>query len=309
MGREKQIVSTLAYYDVLSQPLTAFEAHVRLLDPDGAGAGGGRSFDETLQILESLVQRKAIGEQDGFYFLPGKEASVTERIRDDADSTARLKRARRYMKALCFLPFVRMVIVTGSLALKRGRQESDWDVLIVAKAGRIYLARAVTTLFFQFIGKRRHGIRVRDRFCLNHWLAEDALEIEVKDLFAAREYRSAIPMVGWSVFQKFEQVNFSWIKRYEPNATLTTTPSRWVIPENALSQSIRTFFERLLDFDLLERWAGSFQERKIARNPKTALPGSRIAAGEKQLVFLPYPKGPAFLEKFQERMRHFEKTE
>jgi len=300
----KNIIATVTYYDVMDYPLTAFEVWKHLIEHDRevtvptipSSLGAVTSFLQSDQFVGKIE------EHQGFYFLPGRTGLIASRIQREKLSVQKLKGMRRLARILAFVPYVRMIGATGSLSMKHGAKGSDWDMFVVLCSGKIWIGRTVLTLFLHVIGKRRHGEKVSNRACLNYFVTDDNLEIASKDLYSAHEYRFLIPMLSFPLFQIFELKN-RWIKGYKPNFTLTLLPSLWLVRETTFAKRIQAFLERLLDGIDGDRFLGTWQKKKIARNPKTHLEGSLIEATDQALVFLPSPRGPRVFQKFKERLR------
>jgi hypothetical protein len=68
--------------------------------------------------------------------------------------------------------------VANTVATGTARQESDVDLLITVKPGRMWTARLLATGVAFAMGRFRHGQRVADRMCLSFYLADDALDLE-----------------------------------------------------------------------------------------------------------------------------------
>lgn len=301
MSLNRLIRLTLAYYDVFGMPLTGFESWKHLLAPEGDGDGKWRMkyrLSDVMNTLEEDVRAGRIVFRDGMYMLPGRDMLVVRRLEEDKRSISRLKRVRRLVGLLRFVPFIRMIGVTGSLALKQGGKESDWDLFIVLKSGYIFTGRTVVTGFLHMIGKRRHGRKVRNRACLNYFVTEDGLEIGTKDLFSAHEYRFLVPIFGFQVFQRFERKNH-WIARFKLSALPTEVAPLWEVRDTSFSKWSRAFGEAVLSRDILEGWLARWQKEKIRRNPKSSIPGGLIEANDTALIFLPRPRGPRVLERFK----------
>ncbi|MEK9151158.1 MAG: hypothetical protein AAB547_00835 [Patescibacteria group bacterium] len=298
----KNIVVTVTYYDVFDMPLTVLEIWKHLMAQDsGDGHGEPCTLGDVARFLAAGTLDAKIGGKNGFYFLRGREDLVAQRIRAEKLSVAKLKRMRRLARLLAYVPYLRMLGATGSLAMKHGERESDWDMFVVLRSGKIWTGRTLLTGFLHLIGKRRHGDRVRDRACLNYFVTDDNLEIGTKDMFSAHEYRFFIPLLNFRLFQVFELKN-RWIRDYRSNFALTTLPSLWTVPESLWARRMQGALERVLGFLDIERWLASWQKEKIRRNPKTALEGSLIEAHDRALIFLPHPQGPRVFEKFKERL-------
>ncbi len=301
MSLSKDILATLSYYDALDTPLSAFEIWQRLIpaDPDGQSSEAV-PIGEIVRALDMPDLSARIRSRDGFFFLPGRDALIPDRIHSSKVAVSKLKRIRRLARALRLVPFVRMVGVTGSLAMRRGYPGSDWDFFVVLRAGRIWTGRTVLTASLQLIGKRRHGKYRRDRACLNYFITDDRLEIPTHDLFSANEYTRIIPLFGRETFRRFELQN-RWIAGMKPNFRPTELVSVWSVRDARRLREFRDIVERTIDAEWLERWLAGWQKRKIMRNPETKRPGGWIEVTDQALVFLPNPHGPRVYERFRKR--------
>ncbi len=320
----KNILNTVCYYDALDYPLTLFEIwkyltqtgsdsnenedrginKIRREKDSGVDNGDEDNSNYSLQnILKELKTNNNLNafikNKRGFYFLKGREGLVDERIKKDKWSVAKIKRLRRLVSLLRVVPFMRMVLVTGRLAMKNAQPKSDWDVLVVLQTGRIWIGRTVITAMSHLLGKRRYGNKTRNRICLNYFITTNSLEIRNKDLFSANEYLFGIPIFdAGDYFKKFQLKN-SWIKRYKPNYYLTENKYRKAIGDNYFTKTIRGIFEKIIDFDWLEKYLKKIESEKIKNNPNTGKIGSLIEADDQALIFLPEPQGPKVFEKFK----------
>lgn len=299
----KNITATVTYYDVMDFPLTSFEIWKYLIEHDKTSAAlEPVPFFKVWDILHSEQLKEKVAEKNGFYFLPGREHLVEERIRREKLSVQKLKRMQRLVRILAAVPYVRMIGATGSLSMKHGEQGSDWDMFVVLCSGKIWTGRTVLTVFLHAIGKRRHGTKISNRACLNYYVTDDNLEIGTKDMYSAHEYRYLIPMFSFGMFQIFELKN-RWIKNFQPNFSLTGLASVWTVRNSSFLDRTRLVLEKLLNYFDFEEWLGLWQKKKIERNPKTHLEGSLIEANNRALVFLPTPRGPRVFQRFKERLR------
>jgi predicted nucleotidyltransferase len=243
------IVEALAYADVFDWPLTAAEIHRYLpvaarLDDVAAALGSGR--------LARTVQ------SDGqLHVLAGRGHLVDERRRRTAVSRRLWPLARRYGAALASLPWVRLVAVTGSLAVGAATDDADIDLFIVAEDGRLWLARALT------IGVAKVAIRVPSsrgvRLCPNYLLTTSALDLPERDLYTARELAQLVPLFGPNAYQALLEGN-SWYRQFLPNH-----PGH-VGPVGELRhRRLRHLAECTLQGRLVRRAERWEMERKIAR--------------------------------------------
>lgn len=301
----KNVLATISYYDVFSYPLTAFEIWKYLMRSDyfEEGKPQGASIIQILHELKKDPLSRFVEEDKGFYFLKGRSGLVPERIRKAKLSFVKARRLKKIVAIIRFVPFVRMVGVTGRLAMKNARVRSDWDLLIVLKDGRIWIGRTLVTVMVHLLGKRRYGNRIKDRVCLNYFISDKHLEIFTKDLYSASEYFFMYPLFGFDVFRRFQLKN-GWISSIKPNFMPTEVEPNGIISESRLSQIVRSFGEILFGWEWLERFLGRIERDKIMRNPKTRQKGGLIQASDEALVFLPELKGPKIFDEFKKRIEN-----
>lgn len=297
----KSIIATIAYYDVFDYPLTPFEIWKYLLDDSLQTVG----LQDVLDALEIESVKRAIGTSQGMYFVQGRKMLVKRRLRRGKLAIGKLKGVRRLVFWLRYMPFVRMIALTGSLAMKNSEVSGDWDLLIVLRSGHIWTGRAVCTALLHIFGKRRHSEDIADRACLNYWITTQSLEIITKDLFSSNEYFFITPLFGFQEFQKFQDKN-QWIRRFRPQYHGAQIAHLLCICDSFVAKMTRDIAEILLSDPFLEQKLKALQKKKIAENPKTHLPGSLIEATDNALIFLPKPQGPKVFEKFKQRLSEIE---
>lgn len=298
----KQALATIVYYNELNYPLTSFEVWKYLTDP-AARNSQPVTLLEVSNILGSDEMDKWIECEQGFYFLKGQKKLVASRLMRNKIANAKIKRLCRIVFWMRLIPFVRMIAVTGRLAMKNAETRSDWDFLIVLKSGRIWTGRTLVTLFSEIIGKRRKGEKIKDRICLNYFITDKSLEIKNKDLFSASEYSFIRPLWGEKIFRDFQKAN-QWLKNYKPNFIPAEIPNLKMLPDNKILKLLQKMGEIIFGWDLIESYLEKIEKKKIDTNPLTHLEGSLISATGEALIFLPSPQGPKIFEKFKTRIEN-----
>lgn len=305
-GLKKQILATVVYYNELDYPLTAFEVwkyRINITTHNSQPV----ALSEVMDILESVEIRRWIESWRGFYFLKGRKELVNSRIDRNKIAVIKLKKLNRIVFWLRSLPFVRMIAVTGRLAMKNAEIKSDLDLLIVLRSGRIWIGRTLVTLFSHLIGKRRYADKIRDRVCLNHFMTEDALDLEngkkslAVTLFSSGEYYFSRALFGQMVFAQFQTSN-GWIEKFHPNFFVSQSISAWATEDGKVSLWLKKIGEQIFDFDWLEKKLGIWEKARIENNPKTHQEGSFVEANCEHLIFLPVPQGEEILERFMIRI-------
>lgn len=297
----KAVFATVVYYDAFDFPLTEFEVWKHLLNPEGSESLRPVSLGAVMRTINTLVTEERIVREQGFLMLPGRTSLVAKRIAEEKYAVSKLKRAARLARWCAWLPFLRMIAITGSLSMKQGDAKSDWDFLVVIRSGSIWTGRLCLTLWLALLGRRRHGRKIQDRACLNCYLADQSMEVPMRDLFSSHEYRFLYPVFGRDTFRAFELAN-RWMSRYRPQFLPTVVANRFLRPIPRWQTGLQSMLERVLSSRWLEERLAAWQKKKIATNPKTALPDGFISATDEALIFLPEPKGPKIFETFKKRL-------
>jgi len=299
----KSILETVAYYDVLSYPMTSFEIWKYLLTRNDIADG-----DDSEIVLSDIVRelnedelKKHIGQHHGFYFLKGRNELADERIKRNKISEEKIRIIEKVVKALRFVPFVRMVAVTGRVAMKNAKKKSDLDLLIVIEEGKIFTGRLLATGLVHLIGKRRYRNKIKDRICLNHFITTGSREIMLKDLFSSSEYFFMLPIFGQEEYDKFRKDN-SWIKGYHSNYQLSGIMNLKMIDDSWLSSFLKGIGEGILSVGIIEEKLGDWQKKRIENDPRTHQEGGMTVADSKALIFLPHPQGPRIFGIFKDRI-------
>ena len=241
------VFHTLAYSDVFDYPLTSDEVYCYLTSMSA-------SLEEVTQALadESLFAR--VGE---YFTLRGREGIVEVRQRR-AETAKRLwPKAARYGRMIARLPFVRMVAVTGSLAMNNTEAGKDIDYMIVTTPGRLWVCRLLSLLVARFA--KLEGVSL----CPNYLVTTNALELEERSLYVAHELVQMIPLAGMEIYHDICRLN-AWTADYLPNASLPPRMPQGVKPLQKRSrlQSLLEMFLSLPFGDWLEKWE---MNRKVAR--------------------------------------------
>ena len=175
----------------------------------------------------------------GFYFLKGKEDSVYRRLINEKFSKAKLKIAWKAVNVLSKIPSVKMVGVTGSLAMMNASEGSDIDLMIITATGTLWTTRLISylLLFFSGLSFRRSGEKEeKDKLCTNIWLDETDLKWTKKNIFTAHEVVQLKPLLNKNfTYEKFIREN-AWARDYWPNAMkIKKVGSKTILRNGALT--------------------------------------------------------------------------
>jgi hypothetical protein len=186
----------LAYSDLFDYPLTLDEL-ARYQIETNFSAGIIQEELTGSPALQAAVSRS----EDGLYCLRGREEVFNIRRARESPSERVWQRARRYGAIMSRLPFVRMVAVTGALAVDNIAARPDIDLLVVTVAGRVWIARRVIVLLVRLA--RLFG----DDLCPNYVISESKLSLDQRDLFTAHELAQMVPLSGQRVYRAMLRQN------------------------------------------------------------------------------------------------------
>lgn len=235
---ETAILRTVLYADVFQFALTIEElTHFLIHDQHITQS----DIEKTLYQSDKLKQCLSV--QSGYVALDSRYISLRQQREQLAQDL--LPKAHRYGLWLAQIPFVRMVALTGALAMKNpAHPQDDVDYLLVVEEGRVWLARAFAVLIVRLV--RCFGTEL----CPNYVVSTQKLTQQRQNLYIAHEVMQMIPLYGESIYAHMIAQN-SWVNQWLRNAPLRKSPrptcektshiKKWV--EIGLSGKIGTWLE------------------------------------------------------------------
>jgi hypothetical protein len=220
----------------------------------------------------------------------------------------KFKKIKWILRFIAYLPFVRLIMLSGSMGLGNPLKESDIDLLVVAKHGRIWTARAVLTFFTLMLGAYRHTGKTQNRLCLNHYITDKSLGVDFGNIYKAEEYLNLLPLAGdLDTYNNFFKKN-SWMKDHVYSVSGSLQKNLRVMPVRRAAAKVKYFFELLLSGPVgnyFEKYAKKLQVYFIEKNPLTKSPHARIRYNDDNLVFHPVLVEPEVIGQWTEKMRQF----
>lgn len=214
------------------------------------------------KILESLIKKRKIQTYKEYFFLNGKKELVNKRLKKEKQSLTYLRKAKILLQALKLIPSIKLVGISGGLALNNASKTDDIDLFIITSKGRLWLSRLLAIVILDLLGVRRKAkmnkVQTFGKLCLNILLEEDKLEQERKDIYVAHEVLQM--KVLWQrdgVYSKYLSDN-EWVFKFLPN---------WTTGENVQGKMYKVKFKKKnhklyivnYTFTLLEKLARKFQ--------------------------------------------------
>ncbi|MBI3283066.1 hypothetical protein HYZ70_03255 [Candidatus Curtissbacteria bacterium] len=300
MTLDKAILATLAYHDIFDYPLKKEEIASLLVGKKTSA----KAVSVKIKHLENLRKIKQKGE---FFFLKGRENLYNIRRVRQKYSNGKLKRAILYSKLLTPIPTIKLVAVSGALAMGNSHKSDDIDLVIITQKNTIWTTRFLANLIL-FPFKRKppqlpttnYKRQTNNKACLNLFLDESDLKIRDQNLYTAHEIAQMKPLMDrGETYSRFIKAN-QWILKYLPNWQTILSPVISV-PPSVIPAKLVLGPDRgagiQLHLSILEKFLKKFQLTYM----KPRITTERI--GEHQLFFHPQDTREWVLAEYQKRLK------
>ena len=256
---KQAVLSTLAYFDLYEVPMTREELtdYLLFVKPDE------RAIDLYLKDSSYVLTR------EGFLSFRWNPEFWQEWEEKQNRTRAMFKKVARWRWLFQLCPFVRLVGVCNSVTIGDTCKNSDIDLFVVAEPGRLFTARLALTVLTGLFGVRRHGRKVRERFCLSFYVTEEALDLsslvlKPYDIYLAFWAQSLEPVAGdYFVYEDFVALNWPWLSAY---FSAPIRRKRHFRARRGFMKTAHRLLEWLLDSDKVERWCRDKQwSRALAK--------------------------------------------
>ena len=254
---QQAILQTLVYGDLFNYPLSPDEIVRYLTVP--------APHEVVRDLLEAGTREGLFQRANGYFTLAGRLDLVPLRERREQIARTKWATAERYARWIARMPFVRMIAVTGTLAVRNVEADDDIDLFIVTAPGRLWLCRAFVILVVRVAALRG------EELCPNYFLSERELKLEERNFFNARELAQMIPLYGDDTYQQIWSLN-GWVKEYLPQAE-GAPENRPLLQLGPVERRVKHTMERWLGGRLgawLDRWEMNRKIRKFGRRAQTA---------------------------------------
>ncbi len=242
------VLATVSYADVFDMPIDLDRVH-------RFAVGVPLQESEVAEAAAQLVADGVLGRRDDLLHLSDRGEVLAIHDERVERATSMWGDAERWGRRIGRLPFVRMVAVTGGLAVDSVADHDDIDFFIVTRPGRLWSTR----LMIIALGK----LAARDdiELCPNFIVSEQAIDLEDQTLYAARELAQMVVLVDGERCRELRRRN-SWMFDYLPNATIEGDESRLLDLRVAPWQRAAEWVLSTPLFTPFENWE---RERKIAK--------------------------------------------
>ncbi len=202
---EKAVLKTLIYADIFDYPLKAWEVHKWLI-------GKKATLKQVEKTLKDKNLKSKIKNQKGYYFFSKRKQIVRKRINREKESKEYLKVAKIAGFLLKLIPWVKLVGISGSLAMRNSSKKDDVDLFVITAKKRLFLSRLALLFILSLIRKRRKVTdskkKAAGKICINLLLEENNLAQNDSNIYLAHEVLQMVPL--WQrddVYSQFLEAN------------------------------------------------------------------------------------------------------
>jgi hypothetical protein len=220
------IERVLAYFEVFQYPLSVAEIQQYLNATDGSTAHVERA-------LQLAAEQGRLFEYGGWYQRKPQPDWAERRMQLNTAATNMLPRALRMGRLIGYFPYVRAVMISGSMSKHCLPSDGDVDFFIITAPGRLWMARTTLILFKKIFLLNSHKY-----FCINYLVDTDHLEIEDKNQFTATETVTLLPVVGPEYCAQFNMANHWAWEQFYPNFTPRSVAQATKLPRSLLKSTI-----------------------------------------------------------------------
>lgn len=290
------ILSTLLYFNIFNHPLTAYEVY--------QNCHYCASSEATVHYKLAVLKDMGLIHSTRQFYMIGKNEQIAERrVTGGRLAQKYLQRARIIARFIAMIPYVRSVLVSGSLSKGYMDKGSDIDYFIVTEKGRLWLCRSMLAVLRKLMPRP-----LKKYFCINYFVDSSSLAIPDRNLFTATELAFVYPVYDTGMYQAMMEAN-PWVKDYYPNKVLhydvqnkTAKLSPKKVFEWLLKGRVGDAIDNKLFRFMMKRWKQryrDFDEREFDLNIRT-----------KKHVSKQHEKGyqSVILEKYADQVSRFEQA-
>lgn len=284
-----EVYKTIHYFGQFSYPPTFVQLHTFLEMKISAP-----KLQRELEILhkKGKLVKKRVNRQE-LYTLGEYTTSLREVKANIQNSKFKIQKIQPYVWLLTLFPQIRMIGLSGSVAMMNAGRDDDIDLFIITAKRRLWTGRALAIFLAELMGVRRrpqktHRRSVRDKICLNLFFEASGLAVPPKkrSLYGAHEVLQMKPLrVKGDIYVRFLRAN-AWVYEVFPNAIHSMpifSAPMGTLPSTALGASLvaKNGHPRSIVGNLVEQFLSYLQLRLMRRHRTTEI------ISPKQLWFFP----------------------
>ena len=218
--------------------------------------------------LKHDMRTHGVKSREGSYFTDPAHMEI--HLANQTRSAKFWKKVKKYQPLFGMIPFVKLVAVGNTLAINGVGDNSDIDLFIVARQGRVWTARMFLLLWLSVLRSRVQSTKKYMKFSPEFFVDETAMDLSqfaiASDYYLNFWVADLVPVWGSEYFTKFWKSN-RWLRESLPIAFRSPN----IRPE--FSRSPKHTGARMTELvlgsglgDTIEKWARTQQQKIITKN-------------------------------------------
>jgi hypothetical protein len=301
---EKTIIATLSYFDIFDYPLTLMEIWKWQYAEDQRHVFTISELQTALEASDFLGQK--IASKDGFYFFKNRENILAIRQARYALAEQKYHRAKRIIRFLRNMPFVKMIGVCNTLAYNNSRAEADIDIVVITQPGRVWPARFWVAGLLQAMGQRPARGDTQDKMCSTFFIDENHLSLQKLckpgDIYLPFWISQVVPVYDEGIHQKFIEAN-QWVRERLPMFIPVVPSSRRHLTSAGKLKQFFTSIALTFPSLLYETIQMTLMPEKLK---SAANIGTNVIINDHMLKFHDNDRRESFLKQWQQRLSEFQ---
>jgi hypothetical protein len=299
----RAIVSTIAFFDIFSYPLSAFEVY-KYLQKD-------TSYFQVVLALKNLKDKSIISSKNSFYCLKGKEFNFEIRQRRYNYTKKKIKIARKWSKIFKLFTGLKLIALSNSIGAYNIRKEGDIDLFIITKRNKIWTSRFILAFIGKLFNLRPSPDNEKDKLCLSFFVSENNLNLE--NYTKEHDFYFLYWLVNLSsVYDKDDYLNKllannMWVKKYLPNYFKIININNKKKDYKHISEKERFSYNKNSNNGFIENYLKRIQWKLFPQEIKDkANKGKEVIVNDEVLKLHVLDRRDYFYQKYLENMKAYE---
>lgn len=179
------------------------------------------SFNDVYRFFPKKISKKQLKNEFKKRKYTPVEYSILASKRGNILFREKLKKVQPYIKFIAFFSQIKLIGLSGSMAMKNPKSEDDIDLFIISQKDKLFTARFLATIISFIMGLKREigQIEAPNKVCLNLFFDESNLIVPnyKKTGYIAHEILQMKPLVNKDqTYEKFLLAN-QWVFKLFPN--------------------------------------------------------------------------------------------
>lgn len=221
----------------------------------------------------------------------------------------KMQRAMHIIRKLQWIPFIRLVAVINSVALRTVKESSDIDLFVVTRPHRLWMTRTLIVGWLWLWGLKKNKQGHQDKACLGFFCSTRELDFaslqlkENKDIYLLHWGASLMPILDDGGYALWTSAN-SWIHACIPSFPLPRSKTKLLPPSLfplCIKKILETFF--LLPGYILEKFCFWVSIRRLYSYPENISGQGSVEISWDMLKLHPYDKRPAIQKRYEKVLK------